>query len=358
MRIAILLSMILTFGLPGMTLQGQEPPTKPDETSKSSNFSDRSAYEELQAYKKLPFLRKYRRHFSSLTCWNIYGPTEFKNYPYGSNDPEKNPFGAAYLLISADADHRIFISDASTGEVFRVYYCPRVGGRYYWLPSKGKNILDEETPSLKESKQDDDDDTFYNGWADFNTDQAIHPITHIVMSPDLRLFAYVSDFAVSVHDTFSNTHVYYNGTPKGQEVLSLAFRRESLNGCDILEVVSRGDFSTIDGLGATYREYFAIPLETDSESPQIKGKLDEIRLNNLDGVYDDEGGFPIFGRNCHVTPWTYKSPEEEIRRPNYEQRANARAIEYMRQHSVEHMKDDPSKNEDLLKRDDESSSSE
>lgn len=279
MRTIIVFPVLLVFGLSNGLLLGQnmaesESSAQPvSESAKSSNSDTaRSAItqadvvpsaeqEVLEKYADLAPLRKYRRHFSSLVCWRIYTPFDF-HPPYGSisDDSNKDPlFGAEFLLISADRHHRIFISDAVTGEVFRDY------------DSRHLYSIVEYSEGFKNAYEE-------------KKYQEQYPITHVALSPQARLFAWsCGEGHVYVRDTLIGTRFNCSDFLVGSEkILSLAFRKEyreqPFNGCDILEILSTDLNNNI------FREYFAIPVGATSENNSGEFDLSKYRLTDLEGV--------------------------------------------------------------------------
>ncbi len=251
---------------------------KADEKSKQQEQADR-----LFKREDLTPLRRYRQHFSSITCWAFYGPWNL----------DDRPFKANYLLISGDRFNQIFISDAITGEVFREYDC--------FVPKLPLFALTWEEAEEADREDDENDDDGYE-W-NREREDLFYPrcqITHLEFSPQFRLFAYCerdgSNDNVHVRETLTGKHF---GFKRCNKILSVAFRSEPLNGNDVLEIFAKNHD------GSTYREYYAFPLVASQHvlSDIRKSGLRGYRLENLDGIFKQgtEIYFPVYKKDAGGT---------------------------------------------------------
>ena len=187
-------------------------------------------------------LHRYRRHFASITCWNLYDSSSFSR-------TDGCIFDTDHLLLTGDQYGYIFISDAVSGKVFRAYDC--------YEPEYGKPVKNIASISGSMTNNDDTLDEIFE-------DHSRVKIKKLAISPKARFIAYVDG-----EDTECHYHVldsitgYYIESGYCTKVLSLNFQdSESTFHCDVLEVI-------YENSGETFRKFYSIPHDISQPSFEI-----------------------------------------------------------------------------------------
>ena len=217
-------------------------------------FLSQAGAEEPDGEDNFTTLRRYRQHFTSISSWSIYGIG--------------NPFKAKYLLLSGDQHNRIFVSDALTGEVFRefdVFFSQEIisDDRVGFFNFDDEKLISEYKRHSSESLM------VINERAS---------VRCLLFSPRARLIAYCDggDADVNTHviDSLTGLHI---GRENCERLLSLAFRYEPIDNCDILQVISLDD-------GKIIRKYYSFSPNILDQQRKL-GLLSNFELDDTDSIF-------------------------------------------------------------------------
>ena len=242
-------------------------------------FLSQAGAEEPDGENNFTSLRRYRQHFASISSWTVYHPFY-------------NPFKAKFLLLSGDRHNKIFISDALTGEVFREFDA--------FFPQK--IISDDQVAGLF----DFDDEKLIREY-ERRSPESLATVNErasvrcLLFSPRARLIAYcdggcaddkdISELSltvgVDIHviDSLTGLHI---GRESCGQLLSLAFRYEPINDCDILLVISLDH-------GKITRRYYSFSPDILDQKGKL-GLLSNFELDDADSIFRelDTTDFEIF----------------------------------------------------------------